>query len=153
MRLGVLSVANIANEVVAAAGYVDGVRVDAVASRSKEKAASFAKRYGIRKTCGYDDLIVDPDIDALYIPLPTTIAAKWAVRAAFAGKHIIVDKPFESEAAVRAIADAANSADVAFLDGTHFIYHARTAAVRDVLRQGRIGNVRGVVVSFTIPHA
>lgn len=151
LRLGILSTANIASTIFHGVAQLDNVTAVAVASRTIEKAETFAKRHGIPKTCEYPALIEDPDVDAVYIPLPTALAGAWAVRAAQAGKHVLVDKPFDSAKTVRAIVAAADEKGVVFMDGTHFVHTQRAKEVMRLIGAGRIGRVRGVVASFTVP--
>lgn len=150
VRLGILSSARIANVVASAEKQVDGLEVVAVASRSPSKAKSFCEPYGIERTCTYDELIAADDIDAVYIPLPTALATKWAERAATAGKHVLVDKPFASAAAVKSITEAASAAGVVFLDGTHFVHSGRSKSAREFIRES-CGEPRIVKASFSAP--
>lgn len=151
LRVGILSAASIANIFCSAVRAVasDSIVLAAVASRSPDKAVAFAQKHGIPTTCTYDELIADESIDALYIPLPTGLATAFAVKAATAGKHVLVDKPFDSADGVLAIARAAKAANVAFLDGTHFVHSMRTSEVRSTA--ARMGGVTHLNVSFTFP--
>lgn len=87
LRFGILSTANIGNVFRAAVEPVDDVVVFAVASRDVDKARQYAEQYGIQRACTYDELVEDPDVDAIYVPLPTALATGWAVRAAQNRKH------------------------------------------------------------------
>lgn len=151
LRIGVLSTAKIAHVFCAAVATFPAsqVVVTAVASRTRLAAATFAGAHAIPATCTYDDLLASPDIDAVYIPLPTGLATPYAVRAASAGKHVLVDKPFDSAAGASAIAAAAAAAGVAFLDGTHFVHAVRTRRVLEAAAE--LGAVTHVAASFTHP--
>lgn len=92
LQVGILSAANIANVFCAAAAGLDTIAVAAVASRDPSRARAFADRHAIPRCCTYDELLSDASIDAVYIPLPTGLATPFAVRAAAAGKHVLVDK-------------------------------------------------------------
>ncbi len=150
VRLGILSCARISNVIAAAAKLVDDLEVVAVASRTAAKAAAFAETNGIARACSYAELVVAPEVDAVFVPLPSALATEWAVKAAEAGKHILVDKPFASVAALQAILDAVRSAHVIFLDGTHWVHSVRAKAARDVVRD-TCGEPQIVRASFTAP--
>lgn len=92
LQVGILSAANIANVFCAAASGLDQISIAAVASRDPSRAQAFADRHSIPRYCTYDELLSDPSIQAVYIPLPTGLATPFAVRAAAAGKHVLVDK-------------------------------------------------------------
>lgn len=150
LRLAILSAARISGVIASASSQVPEVKIVAVASRTASKAADFAARYHIPTTCTYGELIESSEVDAIYIPLPTALATQWAIRAAKAGKHILVDKPFENAAAVRSIIDVARQAGVVFLDGTHFVHSMRS---REVLQKVKdmCGELRIVKASFSAP--
>jgi D-xylose 1-dehydrogenase (NADP+, D-xylono-1,5-lactone-forming) len=151
VRVGILSAADVANVFCAAVRTFPSAEVDvcAVASRSPEKAAMFAKANNIPRTCTYDELISDESIDAIYIPLPTGLATPFAVRVAAVGKHVLVDKPFDSVDGVASIVASCKQNNVAFLDGTHFVHSKRTADVLSAV--ARAGKVTHVSASFTHP--
>lgn len=149
LRFGILSAARIAEKFIRSCKVIDGARCDVVASRSERKAKDLAERYGIPRTCTYDQLLQDKEVDAVYIPLPTALATEWAVRFALAGKHILVDKPFGSAEEVQAIIDAATTANVVFLDGTHFVHAERTKYVKKSMAE-KIGKVTKIMSSFSI---
>jgi xylose dehydrogenase (NAD/NADP) len=110
LRLGILGAANIARL------FVEGVRpsrkiaVTAVASRDLDRARSFASVMGIpRVHQSYEAIFADPEIEAVYIPLPNSLHAEWAIQAAEAGKHVLCEKPLApAAAAARAMFEAAN---------------------------------------------
>lgn len=162
LRWGILSTASIVDSFLTALrGARSGGRITAVASRSADRAAAFvASRLANR---GDDDdppvaalgdyaaLLDRPDVDAVYIPLPTALATGWALRAVAAGKHVLVDKPFASSAEVASIAAAAAAAGLIFLDGTHWPHAPRPVAARAALTAGRVGRLRRIVAAFCAP--
>lgn len=99
LQVGILSAANIANVVCAAASGLDQIFIAAVASRDPSRAQAFADRHSVPRCCTYDELLSDSSIQAVYIPLPTGLATPFAVRAAAAGKHVLVDKVSPTAAA------------------------------------------------------
>src|SRR5262249_5661799 len=100
----------------------------------------------------YDALLDDPDIDAVYIPLPNTLHAPWTIRAAERGKHILCEKPLAATAEeAQRVIDSCRNRGVVLLDGFMWPHHDRTRELRRLLNSGAIGAVRRVHGSFTFP--
>ena len=118
IRWGVMGTANIANIVLPALVAAPGCEVLACASRSDEKAKAWAAERNIPRAYGsYQQLLADPDIDAVYIPLPTTLHVEWVHKAAAAKKHILVEKPVALTAEdARAMVEACDTAGVLLMD-------------------------------------
>ena len=94
MRWGLLSTANINRKLLAGAEGTDEATVAAVASRDRARAEAFAREHGIERAHGsYEALLEDPEIDAVYNPLPNSMHVPWTVRALEAGKHVLCEKP------------------------------------------------------------
>jgi len=150
LRLGILGCANIARQFARDVAPSPLVRIDAVASRDAAKAAQFAAAFGIARTHGsYDALLDDDAIDAIYIPLPNTMHAPWAVRAAQRGRHVLCEKPLAmSLAEARSMFDAARQHGVMLLEAYPWWFQPQTAALLDLLHGGAIGTVRAVQASF-----
>jgi predicted dehydrogenase len=154
LRLGVLGAARIAPlAVVKPARVVPGVAVTAVAARDPSRAQAFASRHEVRKVhTSYDDLVADPEIDAVYIPLPNGLHAEWTLKAIAAGKHVLCEKPFtangDEAAAVAAV--AATSGRVV-MEAFHYRYHPLAARVREILDAREIGRVRHVETWLCFP--
>jgi predicted dehydrogenase len=100
---------------------------------------------------GYDDLLARPDIDAVYIPLPTGLRKEWVMKAAAAGKHVLVEKPVGVTAAdVEDIIAACARNRVQFMDGVMFMHGARLKRMRSVLDDGQsVGDIRHVATQFS----
>ncbi len=100
---------------------------------------------------GYQALIDDPQVDALYLPLPTVVRKPWVLRAIEAGKHVLVEKPCGANAAdVAEMCAAAARRNVQFMDGVMFTHSARMAAVVELLEQGQhVGDVRRITSQFS----
>jgi predicted dehydrogenase len=104
---------------------VPEVTVAAVAARDQARADAFALRHGIGKAYGsYEDLLTDPDIDAVYNPLPNSLHGPWTLMAIAAGKHVLCEKPFASNAEEAAqVADAASASGLVVMEAMHYRYH------------------------------
>jgi len=90
LRLGLLSTANINLKLLGGVAAAEGVEAVAVASREGERAEAFAAEHGIaRAHASYDALLADPEVDAVYVPLPNSLHVRWAIRALLAGKHVL----------------------------------------------------------------
>ena len=100
VRWGILGYAGIArNHVIPAMMEAGNAEVVAIASRSREKLKEAVERFGFRKVYeSYDRLLEDPEIDAVYIPLPNALHKEWAIKAARHGKHVLCEKPLASNA-------------------------------------------------------
>ncbi|GJQ10505.1 hypothetical protein GpartN1_g2296.t1 [Galdieria partita] len=153
VRFGILGTANIANRIADAIESA-GHEVYAIASRNLERANQWvSNRPSKKKTIicygSYDQLIEDDQVQAVYIPLPSSLADSWAQLAAEKGKHILVDKPFSSAENVLKIAQVCRKNHVAFLDGTQFVHGPRLKEMQRMLQSGVIGRLRKVNAAFT----
>ncbi|MCX7397220.1 MAG: Gfo/Idh/MocA family oxidoreductase [Planctomycetales bacterium] len=158
-RWGILSTAEIAKKNWASIANSGNGRVIAVASRSVEKAQKFISAcqasvpvaHSVDAVGSYDALLSRSDIDAVYVPLPTGIRAEWVVKAAQAGKHVMVEKPCGvTTADVKAMVDACNASKVQFMDGVMFMHSARMNAMRAVLDDGKsVGEIRRIASQFS----
>ncbi len=133
--------------------------VVAVASRSGEKAQTFIDECSStvpfsnppRAVEGYDQLLSQSDIDAVYIPLPTALRKEWVIKAAQAGKHVMCEKPCANHADELAEMTAACEANnVQFMDGVMYMHTQRLAKMREILDDGRsVGEIRRVACQFS----
>ena len=157
LRLGILGGANIARQFCRDVAASAWVRVDAVASRSAESAAAFAAASGIARHHGsYEALLADPQIDAIYLPLPNSLHAEWAIKAAQAGKHVLCEKPLALDLAqASAMFDAARRQRTILLEAYPWWFEPHCGALVELLRDGTVGEVRSVQASFgfTLPNA
>ena len=145
LRIGVLSTARITDAALLdAAESVPGVSVDAVAARDGERAAAYAREHGISRSYGsYDDLLADPEIDAIYNPLPNSLHAPWTLSAIAAGKHVLCEKPFALNAAeATRVADAAEESGLVVMEAMHYRYHPLTDRLAEEVAS--IGPVRNI---------
>lgn len=150
LKFGILSTAGIAHVIVPAIKALPQAECYAVASRDVNKARSFAEKYDIPHACTYSKLLQLP-IDAVYIPLPTSMCTNWATLFAKAGKHVLVDKPLNTVHDVTNMLKSCEKSGVVFLDGTHFVHSARTKEIQRRVFAGDIGSVRRLDASFTVP--
>jgi dTDP-3,4-didehydro-2,6-dideoxy-alpha-D-glucose 3-reductase len=153
VRMGVLGCASIAlRRVMPAMKEAGNVELRAVASRDPAKARDAAQRFGCSAADGYDDLLSRPDIDAVYIPLPTGLHAYWVSRALTAGKHVLSEKPLACDhPTALALVNQAAKAGLWLLENYMFLYHSQHRRVRDLVAAGRIGELRVFTARFGIP--
>jgi predicted dehydrogenase len=152
IRWGVLSTAAIGvKKVIPGMQRGQFSRVTAIASRDLSRAQKAARTLGIEKAYGsYDELLDDPEIDAIYNPLPNQMHVPWTIRAAEAGKHVLCEKPLsltvaEAQALLSVRAKAGVKIGEAFMIRTH----PQWLRVQQLLREGRIGTLRAVVGCFS----
>src|SRR5262249_48317027 len=152
VRWGVLGVAKIAvNKVIPALQQGSASTVVAVASRSLPKAQEAAAKLGIPRAYGsYEELIADPEVEAVYNPLPNHLHVPWAIRAAEPGKHGLCEKPIGLNAQeARALLAARDRSGVLIQEAFMVRTHPQWLGVREWVRQGRIGELRVVQGFFS----
>ena len=150
LRLGILGCANIARQFVRDVAGSPSVRIQAVASRDAAKAREFAAQFGIaRAHDSYEALLRDDGVDAIYVPLPNSLHASWAVAALQHGKHVLCEKPLAMNLdEARRMFDAARTHGVMLLEAYPWWFQPQTAALLELLHGGAIGSVRAVQASF-----
>jgi predicted dehydrogenase len=157
LRIGVLGCANIARQFSRDVAASPAVHVVAVASRNEETAAAFAAAQGIGRHHGsYEALLADAEVDAIYLPLPNSLHAEWAIAAAAHGKHVLCEKPLAlNEAEARSMFDAARRHGVMLLEAYPYYFQPQTGRLVALLQQGAIGQVRSVqsCFGFTLANA
>ena len=151
-RWGVLGYARTARvEIIPAILRAENSEFHALASRDGAKlAAARAQFPGVAKTFhGYEGLLRDPDVDAVYIPLPNALHREWTIRAAEHGKHVLVEKPAALNAAeCREMIAACAANGVRLMEAFMYRYTARTRAVLAVIRSGVLGEIKQVDATF-----
>ena len=154
VRIGVLGAAQIVNmAIVKPAQATSGVQLHAVAARDLERAQKLSNRYGIPKAYGsYTELLADPEIDAVYVPLPPSLHGAWTSAALGVGKHVLIEKPFTAngDEAARLVARADGSGFVV-MEAFHSVYHPLIDDLREVLDSGAIGTPVDAYGVFSIP--
>ncbi len=152
LRWGVLSTSNIGRRaVLPAIQRSSNGELVAVASRDADRARAFADELGIpRAYASYEQLLADPEIEAVYIPLPNSMHREWTIKAAQAGKHILCEKPLALNAAECAEMDvAARQHGVLLMEAFMYRFHPQTERVIELIRQGAIGKPRLIKAAFT----
>src|SRR5262249_31696996 len=132
---------------------VPEAEVLAVAARDYARAQAFAKKHRLpRVHRTYADLLADPDIDAIYNPLPNSLHAEWTSRALGAGKHVLCEKPFASKAdEAEQMAQAAVETGLVLSEAFHYRYPPLAARIKAILNSGELGPIRHIEASFCFP--
>ena len=153
IRWGILSTANIGRRVIPAIHASHNGAVAAVASRSLESAQAFAAELAIPRALGsYEALLADRGIDAIYLPLPNSMHAEWAVKCAEAGIPTLCEKPFARDAfEAQSIVDAFEKRGLLLAEAFMYRFHPQHAKVREILAAGGIGDLQFISSSFTFP--
>lgn len=151
LRWGILGDAKINQRLLPAFRAAKTVELRAIASRTMEKAKAASARDGIPVAHGsYLDLLKDPAIDAVYIPLPNHMHDEWTRKAADHGKHVLCEKPLTVKAKeAEALVAYCRSKNVRLMDGFMWPHHPRTHKLRYALDAGVIGRVEKVNAAFT----
>jgi predicted dehydrogenase len=152
IRWGILSTASIGvNCFIPGALKARNCEVVAIGSRDGDRAHEVAARFVIPRTYGsYDALLADPDVDAIYNPLPNGLHADWTLKAAQAGKAILVEKPSCRDAAeAAALANACATEGVVLMEAFMYRFHPQHERVRALLAGGAIGELCGVQTAFS----
>lgn len=152
LRWGILGCARITRR-----GLAPGIRnsetgtLQALASRDLSTAQAWAEEFGVPRAYGsYDELLADPDVDAVYIPLPNELHLPWTVKAADAGKHVLCDKPLalDADEAWR-MAEHCRDRGVLLMEGFMWRHQPRVEDLRKQIARGDIGTLKIVRVSFS----
>ena len=154
LRLGLLSTARINDRIVAGAAATGGtVRVVAVASRDGARAQAYAGTHGIpRAHAGYEALLADDEVDAVYVSLPNGLHHEWSMAALRAGKHVLCEKPYSRRPADVAEAFAlAAEARLVLMEAFMYRHHPQTRRVRQLVDDGAVGRVRLLRTAFSFP--
>ena len=159
LRWGILGTAGIARKNWAAIQQTENCIVTAVASREVSRAQNFINECQAAAPFAqpplalgsYEALLESPQVDAVYIPLPTGLRAEWVIRAAQAGKHVLCEKPGGTSAAeLERMLAACRQHNVQFMDGVMFMHNPRLAAIRKVLDDGTsVGQIRRFMAIFS----
>ena len=152
IRWGVLGVANIAvKKVIPAMQKGRFCQITAIASRDADRAHQAATQLGIPKSYGsYQELLADPEIQAVYIPLPNHLHVPLSIKAAEAGKHVLCEKPLSLTAEeAKSLIAVRNKTRVKIGEAFMVRTHPQWLRARDLVRSGAIGELRSIVSVFT----
>jgi predicted dehydrogenase len=152
LRVGVLGAARIADSAMAEPARATGVRLVAVAARDRRRAEEFAARHGVERTvASYADVLADPEVEAVYNPLPNALHAPWNLKALAAGKHVLSEKPFAANAEEAAeVRDAARGSGLVLMEGFHYLFHPVTRRLHELLASGELGDLRRVETTMAM---
>ncbi len=130
----------------------DELVVAAVASRDNARARAFAAKHDIARAYdSYEALVADPDLDAVYIMLPTNLHGRWTRAALAAGKHVLCEKPFTANAAeAREMAHLAAMSDRVVMAAMQYRYHPLTSRVEEIIASGELGKVHRVEIAMCV---
>jgi D-xylose 1-dehydrogenase (NADP+, D-xylono-1,5-lactone-forming) len=154
---GILSTARINRLVLDGAAESDRVDVIAVASRDAGRAEAYARKEGIERAYGtYEALLEDPDVEAVYIPLPNSLHVEWTLRALEAGKHVLCEKPLSRRPKeVERVFDRAGAEPdgLVLSEGFMWRHHPQTRKLAQLISEGAIGRLRLVRAAFSFQLA
>jgi xylose dehydrogenase (NAD/NADP) len=147
LRWGILSTANISGALLES-GHGEFV---AVASRSAERAETFARERGIARAHGsYEGLLADPEVDAVYVPLPNSMHAEWSIRALEAGKHVLCEKPMSRHPDdVERAFDVAEREGLVLMEAFMWRHHPQLERARELIAEGTIGALKVIRAAFS----
>lgn len=154
LRMGVLGCADIARRrMLPAMSASPGIEITAIASRDIERARDLAARFGAAAVHGYPELLKRSDVDAVYVPLPAALHARWVEQALMAGKHVLAEKPLTTSVAeTEHLLALARRRGLALVENVMFVHHPQHAAVARMVRAGVIGELRSFRAAFLVPR-
>src|ERR1700721_2524554 len=152
VKWGVLGAANIAlKKVIPGMQQGEWSEITGIASRDLKKAQEAARSLGIAKAYGsYEELLADPEIEAIYNPLPNHLHVPWSIKAAEAGKHVLCEKPIGLNVAeAKALLSARDRTGVKIGEAFMVRTHPQWLRTRELIRSGRIGELRSIIGAFS----
>ncbi|MFT5047868.1 MAG: putative dehydrogenase, partial [Porticoccaceae bacterium] len=152
LKFGILSTAKIALEhLIPAIQQADNAQLVGIASRDLNKATKMAERFNVPHAFGsYEAMLDSPEIEAVYIPLPTAQHVEWSLKAIQAGKHVLVEKPLALKASdITKLIKARDKAGVIVSEAFMVTYHPQWSKVKELLKKKAIGTLRRIESSFT----
>ena len=156
VRWGVLSVSgHYALRVHGPLSRLAEARIVAIASRDGDRAAAAAARFGIgRSHPSYEALLADPEVEAVYIPLPNDLHAEWAQKALDAGKHVLCEKPLAMDAAeAKGMAALASQKGLLLMEAFMYRFHPQWLRAKEIIQSGELGAIRALHVWFGYNNA
>jgi predicted dehydrogenase len=157
LKIGVLGAAKIApGALIKPARRTGRAEVVAVAARDVDRARAYAKKNKIPRVLdSYEALLADPELDAVYIPLPNGLHGHWTIAALQAGKHVLCEKPFTANAdEARHVAEAAAAhPGLVVMEAFHYEYHPMTRRLVEIVQSGELGIIKEIDINFAAPLA
>ena len=153
LRIGLLGTARIADLAVIGPARLLGARLVAVAARNRDRAETWAAANGVARVLDtYEAVINDPEVEAIYNPLPNSLHAPWNAAAIRAGKHVLTEKPFAANAEeARQVHELAQSSDRIVFEGFHYAYHPIFTRLLELIGDGTIGELKHFHVAMEMP--
>ena len=153
IKIGVMGCANVAERcMIPAIKATSEFELIAIASRTKEKADSFADKFSCEAIEGYSNLLNRDDIDVVYIPLPPGLHEEWIINALNKGKHVLAEKSLAIDyTSVKKIINEAETGQLLVMEDFMFQYHRQHAFVKELISDGEIGEIRFFKSSFGFP--
>ncbi len=152
-RWGILSTANINRHVLAGTAGSDEVEFVAVASRDTARAQAYARERGIPRGYGsYEELLADPEVEAVYVSLPNSLHVPWSIRALEAGKHVLCEKPLSRRPGeVRELFDVADRTGLRCMEAYMWRHNPQTRRLAELVAGGAVGELRLIRAAFRFP--
>lgn len=146
LRWGILGTSFISSTMADAIQASDGSRIEAVAGRDPKRLEAFAKRHAVAKSYATIEALVDePEVDVVYVGLPNNVHHEAVIKAAQRGKAVVCEKSLATTMAdAQAMADAAQTAEIFFLEGLMYLNHPVIAELGNIIRSGRLGAIRSI---------
>nr|MBQ4317706.1 Gfo/Idh/MocA family oxidoreductase [Clostridia bacterium] len=154
VKWGVLGTATIARDfTIPAMQKANNCELYGIASRALDKAEAFKERFGFKKAYGsYEAMLADPEIEAVYIPLPNNLHKEWVIKAAQAKKNILCEKPLSGTPEdVKEMIDACDKEGVIFMEAFAYLHSPVTKSIQQKIAEGAIGDVTVIESSFITP--
>lgn len=153
LRIGVLGAARIAELAIVEPARLTGTRLVAVAARDRSRAETFAQKHGVERVLdSYQDVIDDPEVEAIYNPLANSLHPVWNVAALWAGKHVLTEKPSASTALqAQAVQTVVTETGLTFMEGFHYYYHPLVTRLHEIIASGELGELHLVETIMQMP--
>jgi predicted dehydrogenase len=157
LKIGILGAANIAPAaVIKPAKRTGRAEIVVVAARDPAKAHTYANKHKIpRIAATYEEVLEDPEVNAVYVPLPNGLHGRWTIAALAAGKHVLCEKPFTANAdEARLVAEAAAAhPGLVVMEAFHYQYHPLAKRLVEIVQSGQLGTITEIDISFSAPLA
>jgi predicted dehydrogenase len=153
LRIGIIGAARINKLAIVSPARATGDRLVAIAARDRLRAEAFAVEHGVEHVVdSYSDVLTAPEVEMVYNPLPNGLHGPWNISAIAAGKHVLSEKPFASNAEeARQVRDAAAGTGLTVVEGFHYVYHPVTRGLHGLVDSGELGGLRHVEVDMFMP--